>query len=74
MRAYKEASDEELFKIEFVQVDFKETDAPGSPRSRVTCEKCREGVNDSREIIGGEGQVLCRPCGDGAYYRVIVTQ
>ncbi len=73
MRAYKEASNEELFKIETVQVDFKETDAPGSPRSRVICEKCLEGVNDGREIIVGAGQVLCRPCAKGAYYEVIVS-
>ena len=36
MRAYTEASDAELFKVEIVRVDYKETDAPGSPRSRVT--------------------------------------
>lgn len=72
MRAYKEASDEELFKIETVKVDFKKTDAPGRPRSRVTCEQCQEGVNDGREMIGVDGQVLCRPCADGAYYEVII--
>lgn len=70
MRTYKEARDEELFKIESVRVDFKETDAPGRPRSRVTCEKCLEGVNDGREIIVGEGRILCKPCANGAYYEV----
>ncbi|MCA1564971.1 MAG: FmdE family protein [Acidobacteria bacterium] len=66
---YREASEEELFKIEAVRVDFKETDAPGRPRTRLTCARCSEGVNDGREIIGEGGEVLCRPCGaDGAYY------
>lgn len=73
MRAYREATDEELFKIETVRVDFKGADAPGRPRSRVTCGKCFEGINDSREIIDGEGQVLCRPCAFGAYYEVIAA-
>jgi formylmethanofuran dehydrogenase subunit E len=68
MLAYREASVAELFKIETVAVDFKETDAPGRPRSRVTCEKCLEGVNDGREIKGEGGEVLCRPCAEGAYY------
>jgi formylmethanofuran dehydrogenase subunit E len=70
MRAYREASDAELFKIETVQVNYKETDAPGRPRSRVTCERCLEGVNDGREIIDAEGQILCRPCVNGGYYKV----
>lgn len=71
MLTYREASVAELFKIEIVSVDFKETDAPGRPRSRVTCEKCLEGINDGREISGQAGGVLCRPCADGAYYQVI---
>lgn len=71
MLTYTEASEAELFKIEAVTVDFKETDAPGRPRSRVTCERCLEGVNDGRESLGQNGEVLCRPCAGGAYYEVI---
>ncbi len=74
MRAYREAADAELFKVEVVQVNYKETDAPGRPRSRVTCAKCLEGVNDGREMTGREGQVLCRPCAGGGYYEVIETR
>ena len=68
MAAYREASEAELFKIETVNVDFKETDAPGRPRARITCPKCLEGVNDGREVIGEGGEALCRPCAGGAYY------
>lgn len=71
MLTYREASDAELFKIENVSVDFRETDAPGRPRSRVTCELCLEGINDGREVIGQDGRVLCSPCARGAYYEVI---
>lgn len=70
MLAYREASVAELFKIENVSVDFKETDAPGRPRTRVACEKCLEGINDGREIKGDGGEVLCRPCANGAYYKL----
>lgn len=71
MLAYREASEAELFKIEAVTVDFRETDAPGRPRVRVTCERCLEGINDGRERRGQDGEVLCRPCAGGAYYKVI---
>ena len=39
-RAYREATDEELFKVEFVEVEYNELDAPGRPRLRVICARC----------------------------------
>ena len=66
--AYREAADEELFKIERVRVNYGEMDAPGSPRSRVLCAECGEGINDGREAYGANGQTLCRPCAFGGYY------
>ena len=69
MATYREASEAELFKIESVTVDYRETDAPGRPRSRLTCAVCLEGVNDGREIIGERGEILCRPCARGSYYK-----
>jgi formylmethanofuran dehydrogenase subunit E len=68
MATYTEASEGELFKIEPVIIDLKETDAPGRPRSRVTCARCLEGVNDGREVSCESGEILCRPCAHGAYY------
>lgn len=71
-RAYHDASDDELFKVERVCVEYTEMDAPGPPRSRVTCSECGEGVNDGREINNKEGKnVLCRPCALGGYYKQI---
>jgi formylmethanofuran dehydrogenase subunit E len=69
MRAYREATDDELFKIKRVLVDYTEMDAPGKPRSRVNCEECSEGINDGREVLAGDGRKLCRACARGAYYR-----
>ncbi|HEX5890863.1 MAG TPA: FmdE family protein [Pyrinomonadaceae bacterium] len=68
-RAYSEASDEELFKIEDVDVQLSEMDLPGSPRSRVICEICGEGVNDGREVTRSDGSVVCRGCDSGTYYQ-----
>jgi len=67
-RTYSEATDDELFKTELVMVELRETDAPGSPRSRVICAVCGEGVNDGREVIDSSGDSLCRACHQGTYY------
>src|SRR5829696_4525617 len=67
-RAYSEATDEELFKTELVSVELRDLDAPGSPRSRMICSICGEGVNDGREVIGADGDPLCRGCHQGTYY------
>lgn len=69
LRAYLEASDEELFKIEKVLVKYALNDAPGQTRSRVYCTSCGEGINDGREIVGAEGSSLCVPCAVGGYYQ-----
>ncbi|HEX8635024.1 MAG TPA: FmdE family protein [Pyrinomonadaceae bacterium] len=70
MATYKEAAEAELFKTEAVTVDFKETDAPGRPRTRHACHRCLEGVNDGREVVVEGGEILCRPCANGGYYEL----
>jgi len=67
-RAYREASDDELFKVESVKIELSDFDVPGSPRGRTTCSSCGEGINDGREIAREDGGCLCRPCASGAYY------
>jgi formylmethanofuran dehydrogenase subunit E len=67
LNAYKVMDDAELFCIERVRVKLNPQDLPGRPRSRVTCEKCGEGVNDGRERRV-EGRVLCRNCAGESYY------
>lgn len=70
MRAYREAAEEEIFKIEPVGVNYSEFDLPGRPRARVTCVRCLEGVNDGREITTAEG-ALCKACASGGYYTAL---
>jgi len=67
-RAYSEATDEELFETELVSIELRDFDAPGSPRSRVICAVCGEGVNDGREVVDASGDPLCRGCHAGNYY------
>lgn len=68
-RAYREASEEELFKVERVAVEYGEMDAPGRPRARVVCAGCGEGINDGREVRTADAAPLCRPCALGGYYK-----
>ena len=68
-RAYTEATDDELFASEFVRLELDEMDAPGSPRSRVICAVCSEGVNDGRELTRPDGSVVCRSCSGESYYK-----
>jgi formylmethanofuran dehydrogenase subunit E len=66
--AYKIMPDIELFVVQEVVVDIPDHDQPGPPTSRVVCILCGEGINDRREVRL-DGQVLCRPCAQGNYYR-----
>lgn len=65
---WEAAPEEELVRIEEVEVDVSEDDLPGRPRSRVICGKCGEVVMDNRFVSHG-GRTLCRACESGAYYR-----
>lgn len=68
LEAYKVMDDGELFRLEAVRVALKAEDLPGRPHSRVTCDECREGVNDGRERRV-HGRVLCRSCAGESYYQ-----
>jgi formylmethanofuran dehydrogenase subunit E len=68
LQAYQVMAEDELFVVTPVTVEIPIEDRPGRPISRVTCEKCGEGINDAREV-NVEGRNLCRACAGKAYYR-----
>jgi formylmethanofuran dehydrogenase subunit E len=72
LKTYLEAPVTDLFKVEKVKVNFTEFDAPGHPRSRVTCSKCGEGINDARETHDAQGRPICIPCSGRSYFQRIV--
>ena len=67
---FAQFSDEELFDIQWVTVDMAPGDLPGPPCARAVCSQCGETVLDGKHIIRN-GQVLCRACADGAYYKPV---
>ena len=70
LEAYKVMPDDQLFEIRPVRVKLRPEDMPGRPRSRVTCDRCGEGINDGREVSAG-GRLLCRACAGEAYYEFV---
>jgi len=65
--AYRVMPDEELLDFEEVKVAIPPEDMPGSPISRVVCERCGDTVVDMREVRG-EGAVLCRNCAGPSFF------
>jgi len=69
MQAYREMSDEQLFAIQWVQVELPPEEFPGYKGERVVCDQCGEGVNFKRELRR-DGRLLCRGCAGESYYKV----
>jgi formylmethanofuran dehydrogenase subunit E len=67
LEAYKTLPEWRLFSWCRVRVNMPDADRPGHPLSRVICDECGEGVNDSREVARG-GRTLCRACAGERYY------
>jgi formylmethanofuran dehydrogenase subunit E len=61
--AYRELSDEELFREQWVTVELPPREKPGYKGERVTCAACGEGVNFDRFVLR-DGRTLCLSCAD----------
>jgi formylmethanofuran dehydrogenase subunit E len=65
---YQRMKDEDLFRIEPVEVCLSETELPGPPRKKAVCEKCGQVVRDGRETVVN-GKTFCRPCRGEGYFK-----
>ena len=61
MMAYRELTDEELFREEWVTVELPPKEMPGYKGERVACAECGEGVNFDR-FVERYGLKLCVSC------------
>ena len=68
LEAYKRMPDSVLFRVQQVEVMLSEFDLPGPTRHKVSCSRCGQVVRDHREIVQN-GDLLCKPCAHGAYFR-----
>lgn len=70
IKVFQSYKDEELFKVENVEIYDLRYDKPGYPIIEVRCEICGEKVLDNRHV-SKNGICLCKSClGDG-YYKII---
>ena len=70
MRAYREMTDDELFRAQWVRVSIGPEDLPGYKGPRVVCARCGEGVSFRREVLRA-GETLCRACAGERYYTAL---
>lgn len=68
LEAYQRMPDSVLFRIQEVQVDISDFDLPGPSRRKAACQRCGQVVRDGREVVE-KGQILCKPCAHGAYFK-----
>ena len=59
--AYRELTDEQLFRQQRVRVELAPAELPGTRGDRFVCPRCGEGVNFGR-FAEVEGQQLCLSC------------
>jgi formylmethanofuran dehydrogenase subunit E len=67
LEAYKAMPDSVMFRVQEVKVELTPFDLPGPTRRKATCIKCGQVVRDGREVMW-DGQPVCRPCAQGAYF------
>jgi formylmethanofuran dehydrogenase subunit E len=70
MLAYREMTSDELFTLQWVNVELPPEEFPGYKGERVVCAACGEGINFRREVRRGE-KVLCRSCAGECYYKPV---
>jgi len=68
LEAYQRMPDSVLFRVQRVRVPVKDWDLPGPTRYKATCSRCGQVVRDRREVLV-QGEVLCKPCAQGAYFK-----
>ena len=66
---YENLPDEEMFKIQRVEVDLKPSDLPGVPSEIGHCEVCGEDVTPTRHVVK-DGKILCKSCAGMSYYKL----
>ncbi|MES0448072.1 MAG: FmdE family protein [Desulfobacterales bacterium] len=67
LEAYRRMPNSVLFRVQQVEVNLSEFDLPGPTRYKAACTRCGQVVRDHREVVEN-GNALCRPCAQGAYF------
>ena len=66
---FETLTDEDMFSVTRVKVNYRQEDMPGKPCDAMDCPKCGEEVIDGRQVVR-DGLAMCKACADGAYYEL----
>lgn len=69
IEAYSKMPENELLRLQEVQLKLSEMDMPGKPRQQTVCAICGECVYNGREVFV-DGKPLCRSCESTSYYKI----
>jgi len=61
MAAYRELTNAQLFREQWVRVNVEASELPGTKGERLLCPRCQEGVNFGR-FVEVDGERLCLSC------------
>lgn len=67
LQAYRRMPDSVLFRVQEVHVPIHDEDMPGPTKYKATCSRCGQVVRDRRQVRRN-GEILCKPCAEGAYF------
>ena len=65
---YQRMSDDQLLLVQEVELTVPLEKIISRPGKKAICQKCGEEIMNEREIAR-EGRIVCRACGENAYYR-----
>jgi len=68
MQAYQIMPDEAMLTVQEVILNTPIEEVISHPGMRINCDMCGEEIMNEREIYRN-GQILCHPCAEDAYYR-----
>jgi len=67
---YQRIPDELLVTVQSVTLRQPLAIILSQPHKRAICQQCGEEVMNEREVVGGDGRILCQPCAGHSYYQL----
>ena len=69
LNAYQVMPFDELFTVQYVQLNIPLSEIVSRPGKKAICESCDEEIINGREVVK-DGLILCRACAGDSYYSV----
>ncbi len=67
---YQRIADEQLVAVQAVALRRPLAEILSEPGRRTVCQQCQEEVMNEREVVDGNGRILCQTCAGNSYYQL----